>query len=153
MVKSSSDIGPPSMLHLLHRASQHADQLFAAAIGNTGLTARQLIVLDAVARARQPSQTDICTATGIDRSTLADIVRRLVGRGLIFRRRTKEDARAYALRLTEEGRLVLAQCLPIALDVDRQLVSALPEADRHKLAETLQLILEQAATASAAVES
>lgn len=141
------------MLHLLHRASQHADQLFAAAIGNTGLTARQLIVLDAVARARQPSQTDICTATGIDRSTLADIVRRLVGRGLIFRRRTKEDARAYALRLTEEGRLVLAQCLPIALDVDRQLVSALPEADRHKLAETLQLILEQAATASAAVES
>ncbi len=45
------------------------------------------------------SQTDIVNLTGIDRSTLADIVRRLVKKGLLQRRRTKQDARAAAQRL------------------------------------------------------
>ncbi|MFZ1102753.1 MAG: helix-turn-helix domain-containing protein, partial [Hyphomicrobiaceae bacterium] len=39
--------------------------------------------------------------TGIDRSTLADIVRRLTRKGLLQRCRTNEDARAYAVRLTD----------------------------------------------------
>ena len=38
------------------------------------------------------SQTDIVRITGIDRSTLADIVRRLVQRGYLQRKRTRTDA-------------------------------------------------------------
>jgi len=143
MVKSSP-ADEPSVLHMIHRVSQHAEQLFARSIDATGLTARQLIVLDAVFRLDHPSQTDICAATGIDRSTLADIARRLVGKGLLARRRTKEDARAYAVRLTEEGRQALSRALPAVRAVDQQLLAALPPAERESFATALRLILETA---------
>jgi DNA-binding MarR family transcriptional regulator len=42
--------------------------------------------------------------TGIDRSTMAEIVSRLHKRRLIERRRSKDDARAYVLKLSESGR-------------------------------------------------
>ena len=46
-------------------------------------------------------------ATGIDRSTLAVLVKRLVTAGYVRRRRSKTDARAYVVRLTDNGRKVL----------------------------------------------
>jgi DNA-binding MarR family transcriptional regulator len=77
------------------------------------------------------SQTDIVERTGIDRSTLAHIVRRLKDKGLVRRRRTKEDARAYAVRLTGVGRQVLGKVSPIAAGVDRSVQGALPSG-RHE---------------------
>lgn len=143
MVKSPVG-SQPTVLHMLHRVSQLAEQLFAQSIDATGLTARQLIVLDAVYRLDHPSQTDICAATGIDRSTLADIARRLVGKGLLARRRTKEDARAYAVRLTDEGRQVLSRALPAVLVVDQRLLAALTPAERANFTNSLQVILATA---------
>ena len=58
------------------------------------LTPRQLAVLVTVAQNEGLSQTGLVDRTGIDRSTLADIVRRMQRKGLLQRRRTKEDARA-----------------------------------------------------------
>lgn len=143
MVKSPMG-SQPTVLHMLHRASQYAEQLFAHSIDSTGLTARQLIVLDAVFRLGSPSQTDICAATGIDRSTLADIARRLVGKGLLARRRTKEDARAYAVRLTDDGRQALSRALPAVLAVDQRLLAALAPAERESFTASLQVILAEA---------
>ena len=71
-----------SALHLLHRAGQCADELFASQIKESDLTPRQFVVLMAVAGSEEPSQTTLVQKTGIDRSTIADIVRRLVERGL-----------------------------------------------------------------------
>ncbi len=92
-----------SPVHLLHRVGQCAEELFQAEIGDADLTARQLAVLTAVAQEEGLSQTGIVERTGIDRSTLADIVPRLSKKGLLQRRRTREDARAYAVKLTDEG--------------------------------------------------
>lgn len=51
------------VFHLLHRASQRADQLFEREAGNGGLTPRQFAVLLAVGEAADPSQTDLVAAT------------------------------------------------------------------------------------------
>ena len=96
-----------SPIHLLHRASQAVEDVFAREVEIDRLTPRQLAVLTTVAQHEGLSQTGIVDRTRIDRSTLADIVRRLQKKGLLQRRRTKEDARAYAVKLTEEGRRVL----------------------------------------------
>ncbi len=82
-----------SALHLLHRAGQCADELFAINVGNSGLTPRQFAVMQAIADSEEPSQTLLVEKTGIDHSTMADIVRRLTSRGLVQRRRTRRDAR------------------------------------------------------------
>ena len=97
-----------SALHLLHRAGQRADNLFAGHVDNA-LTPRQFAILQAVAEADGLSQTGIMAATGIDRSSTADLVGRLVSHGWLHRRRTKRDARLYAVRLTPEGRRVWSQ--------------------------------------------
>jgi DNA-binding MarR family transcriptional regulator len=128
-----------SVLHLLHRAGQRADGLFAHHAGTT-LTPRQFVILQAVAEANGLSQTGIMAATGIDRSSTADLVRRLVTHGWLKRRRTKRDARLYAVRLTPEGRRVLALSMPAARATEVALLSSLSNAQRPAFLEALAVI-------------
>src|SRR5712672_329417 len=118
-----------SVLHLLHRAGQRADGLFARYAG-TALTPRQFVILQAVAEANGLSQTGIMAATGIDRSSTADLVRRLVNHRWLKRRRTKRDARLYAVRLTPEGRRVLALAIPAARATEEVLLASLSSTQR-----------------------
>ena len=119
-----------SPVHLLHRASQAVQVVFAMGMETNDLTPRQLAVLVAVAENEGLSQTDLVERTGIDRSTLADIVKRLKGKHLLQRRRTKEDARAYAVKLTEEGQRLLRTAEPLAKRVDERILDALPAKHR-----------------------
>jgi DNA-binding MarR family transcriptional regulator len=107
-----------------------------------GLTPRQLAVLVTVSNNEGLSQTGLVDRTGIDRSTLADIVRRMQRKGLLQRRRTKEDARAYAVKLTDEGRKVLRTAEPLARRVDDRILDALPGKQRDQFIDGLQSIVE-----------
>ena len=129
-----------SPVHLLHRAGQSAAEIFHGEM--TGdLTPRQLAVLMTVAQNEGLSQTAIVDATGIDRSTLADLVRRLSKKGLLQRRRTREDARAYAVKLTDEGRRVLRGAEPLAKQVDERVLDAVPTRHREQFISSLLAIV------------
>jgi|LNFM01.1.fsa_nt_gb DNA-binding MarR family transcriptional regulator len=129
-----------SSLHLLHRAGQRAGEVFAREMGSD-LTPRQYAVLASVAKSEGLSQTDLVAETGIDRSTLADVVRRMLKKGLIQRRRTKHDARAYAVRLTEEGRRILAESEPLVREIDQRILEVLPPAERLQFLDDLSAII------------
>ncbi len=131
-----------STIHLLHRAGQCADELFAKKIGKTDLTPRQFAVLMTVSNAEDLSQTALVDATGIDRSTLADIVRRLVERGLLVRKRTKQDARMYAVRLSAAGRHAIDAAAPGAVATNDTLLASLPVGQRAGFVSALQKIVE-----------
>lgn len=131
-----------SALHLLHRAGQCADELFAVQIGKTDLTPRQFAVLKAVAASEEPSQTMLVEKTGIDRSTLADIVRRLVTKGLLQRKRTRRDARMYAVKLTDKGANALKSAEPAARSTDERLLGALANGQRDGFLEALRRIID-----------
>ena len=107
-----------------------------------GLTPRQLAVLITVSQNEGLSQTGLVDRTGIDRSTLADIVRRMQRKGLLQRRRTKEDARAYAVKLTDEGRRVLRSAEPLAKKVDERVLDALPAKQREQFIDDLLSIVD-----------
>jgi DNA-binding MarR family transcriptional regulator len=139
MRKGSSKL-QASPLDLLHRASQRADNLFAQRIGGTQLTPRQFAVLKAVSEADGLSQTAIMTATGIDRSTTAELVRRLVTNGLLQRRRTRRDARLYSVRLTAKGRQATSAGTPAARATDEALLSSLAPQQRSAFLEALVLV-------------
>ena len=126
-----------SITHLLHRACQVADSVFNEEAGKTGLTTRQFAVLIAVADNRDISQTGLVQVTGIDRSTVAEIVKRLLRRGLIKRKRTRLDARAYAVRLTDEGEALLGEVEPAAHRAEERLRSAFNGHDVRALTEAL----------------
>jgi DNA-binding MarR family transcriptional regulator len=137
--KSKKTAEPESIVHLLHRASQYAEEMFAKFMDSNTLTSRQFTVLKTIRDLNKPSQTVICDATGIDRSTLADIVRRLSSRHLVARRRTREDNRRYALWLTNEGQQALEKALPIIESVDREFMALL----EPQQSETLRTLLRQ----------
>jgi DNA-binding MarR family transcriptional regulator len=131
-----------SPIHLLHRAGQCAGDIFQAEMTGGDLTPRQFAVLVTVSQNEGLSQTDLVEKTGIDRSTLADIVRRMLKKSLLQRRRTKEDARAYAVKLTDEGWRVLKNAEPMAKRVDERILSVLPAAQRERFISDLNTIVQ-----------
>jgi DNA-binding MarR family transcriptional regulator len=120
---------------------QRAEEIFGTLIKDGGLTPRQLAVLITVASNEGLSQTGIVERTGVDRSTLADLVQRLKAKGLLERRRTEKDARAYAVTLTDKGRRVLRAVQPLAKKVDDQILAALPAKARGNFITSLRSII------------
>jgi len=141
MAKGGKDHLERSAMHLLHRAGQCASDIFASEARTSGLTPRQFAVLMVIADEEGLTQTDLVERTGVDRSTLADIVARLLSRGLIQRRRAKDDARAYAIKLSPQGAKALREAQPGAAAADQKLLASLPPAKRQEFLDTLNLIV------------
>jgi MarR family transcriptional regulator, temperature-dependent positive regulator of motility len=128
-----------SPIHLLHRARQCAADIFDAEVGD--LSPRQLVALIAISEIEGKSQTALVERTGVDRSTLSEMFGRLHNKGLVIRRRTKADARAYSVRLTPAGRRALQEAEPLAKRVDETLLQALPDKQRRQFLEALQSVV------------
>src|ERR1700744_5576158 len=126
-----------SVTHLLHRVLQLALDYHAEASGPAGLTQRQYTVLAAAGASDGVSQSDLVRATGIDRSTLADLVARMISKGLLERERSATDARANTVRLSEAGRLALSEGGRPAARSDERLLDLLPAKKRESFLKTL----------------
>jgi MarR family transcriptional regulator, temperature-dependent positive regulator of motility len=116
--------------HLLHRALQLALDIYAEETGPDAVTQRQYAVLAAVAAQEGLTQTDLVRSTGIDRSTLADLVARMIGKGLLARQRSTADARANTVRLTDPGRAALEAAKPRVAAADARIMKLLPTRKR-----------------------
>lgn len=136
--------------HLLRRAAQYAGEIFARAGIEDAVTLRQTIVLAAIGEAEGCSQADLVVATGIDRSTLAEMVARMERRKLIERAPAQKDMRAKAVRLTALGRMRLADAIPAIRQADEKLLEALPRTRRGPFATALGVL---AAAGAAAAEA
>lgn len=132
-----------SFSHLLKRAVQYSVHLYMDEVGKTGLTHRQFTVLSAVDSNEGKSQTELVKITGIDRSTLADLVARLMAQGYLQRRRSKEDARTNAIRLTPVGKKMLKASQSGAEEIDKKMLSMFSAADRRTVIESLGALAEE----------
>ena len=133
-----------SASHLLHRAQQAAANRSAAALRAAGITLRQFSVLSVIAEEDGVSQSHLVRATGIDRSTLADMAARMEKAKLIKRTVSKSDARAKSLTLMAAGRKALAQAAPGVLAADRILMESLPATRRDGFIKTLSAFAQSA---------
>ena len=133
------------VIHLLHRVSQRADDIFDKEVGDGDLTPRQFAVLLAVSESEDPSQTVVVEATGIDRSTIAEMIKRMAKKGLLQRRRSRSDARAYVVRLTEAGQRELKSAEPQAQRAGTAVLAPLSSEQRKALLDGLKAIIASAA--------
>jgi DNA-binding MarR family transcriptional regulator len=117
--------------HLLHRALQLALDIYSDELGADALTQRQYAVLAAVAAHEGATQTDLVRITGIDRSTLADMVGRMIAKGLLERERSAVDARANAVRATDQGRAEFEAAQPKVASADARLLKLLAGGGRR----------------------
>jgi MarR family transcriptional regulator, temperature-dependent positive regulator of motility len=100
---------------------------------SAGLTPRLFEILKAVAAADGLSQNAIMAATGIDRSSVASLVARLVEMGFLTRRRRSSDNRTYAVLLTNDGRTALRRNVAVAPRVDAELLSPFSRKEADQL--------------------
>lgn len=128
--------------HLLRRAHQVSVEFFLAEVGDSGPTPQQFALLLMVARQPGASQAALVRLTGIDRSTLAEMARRLVARGLLARRRDASDARANRLRITAAGRRVVDGALPAVAQAQARVLALLPPRRRAAFIKDLQRLVE-----------
>ncbi len=135
---------------LLRRAQQYVTDIFARSGMSDNVTLRQTVLLSAVAETEGASQSELVRATGVDRSTLAEMVARMERKGLLTRKKDRQDGRAKRVWLTDAGRKRLNQALPAMQAVDDALVSLLPRTRRQPFQSALEAIVRAAADAQLA---
>lgn len=141
-----------STSHLLHRAQQLAQERFAKLAGDKGVTLRQFAVLAAIHETPGVNQTQLVRTTGIDRSTLADMVLRMEKRGWVSRAASDADARANDVRLAPAGLAVLQSAIQHAKAADAAILDALPRSKAKAFQHTLARLAEISDKAAAAAE-
>lgn len=130
--------------HLLRRANQFANDLYTNEQDSKLLTPRQFAVLFAVDREEGMSQTELVEATGIDRSTLADMIVRMQKKDLLARKRTEEDARANAVKITPTGRRALRAVMSAMLKAEQRFLEELPARLRPEFVKCLSILSKAA---------
>ncbi len=130
--------------HLLRRCNQYAFDLYTQEVGSSELTPRQFAVLLTVEQNEGLSQTDLVRRTGIDRSTLADMISRLLKRSLLSRKRTESDARANSVSITADGRRALNSVKDKVMAAEDRILDPLPANLRSNFLKALTIIAEAA---------
>ncbi len=85
----------------------------------------------------ESTQRDLVSLTAMDKVTVNRATRTLEDRGLIERTPNHFDGRSHQLALTETGRELYGQIVPLAQDIEQQLEQALDPGDAQKLEEIL----------------
>lgn len=105
-IKHNGRVGPIDLGthpgHLFRRVQQVHTMLWGAAVSEE-ITPPQFAVLNGLAEEPERDQRTLAERVALDRSTAADVVARLVRRGLVERTKDSADGRRNLLRLTESG--------------------------------------------------
>lgn len=121
--------------HLLRRAQQVHTELWNARVD--GLTGPQYATLVAIAGWDDVDQRRAGQLASLDKSTVADVVRRLVDKGWARRTPDPNDRRRRLLALTDASRERLAEVTEAARSVQRDLLAVLRPVDRPQFVERL----------------
>ena len=117
--------------HLIRMVRERSVAAFVAVSGSDEVSVQQLKVLVALYQKGRPVfQTELGEASGIDRSTIGEMVHRMVQRGLVRRRIPKDNRRARELTITPAGEKIMHQLLPKLVEANELALAPLDDAER-----------------------
>lgn len=123
-------------LHQIHVAMFHEE------CGNFSITPVQFGLLTILEGKSPLDQVTLAAEVGIDRTNVADVVKRLEGRGLVERRANQSDRRTRLVSITEDGRIFrqrVQKCMEIAQE---RFVGPLNEEDRRLFMRLLRNLID-----------
>ena len=136
-----------SPMGVIGRISQLQREVYLAqraTFARHGLDVPSFDVLAALRRAGPPYEltpTALMRTALVTSGAITQRLDRLEERGLITRRRSRDDGRAVVVSLTDAGRQALAAALPDHLDTERKLLEGLSDDDREQLTGLLRRFL------------
>jgi DNA-binding MarR family transcriptional regulator len=110
-----------TFLGTLSRAHSLLEQLLDAAIIETGLSSRELLVMQVAIEADEPSIAAIQRSTGLRPSTLSSLLTRLERRGYVRRVRGSRDGRSRLLVVTLPGQQATRIAWSLQLEFEQKL--------------------------------
>lgn len=141
----NGDRAPSTLAFLLSQVGIHASKRFAERIAEVDLNPPLFRVLNLVDAAEGKSQQAIGAAIEVPASRMVALVDELEQRGLVERRPDPADRRVRALYLTGKGRQTLARGRKIAREHEEELTRGLAAADRKRLVDLLQMMVDKQA--------
>lgn len=130
-------------LHV-QRAARALARRFDDALRPVGLTSGQFSLINALNRPSPPPIGAVARLLAMDRTTLTAALKPLERKGLVAVAPDRNDRRSRLLRLTPEGKRVLAAALPIWRETHAALESGLPALDAPGLRGALKEISQNA---------
>lgn len=127
---------------LVRRLHQIHGALFHEECKSRNITPVQYGVLTALSHSPWLDQTAIGSELGLDRTTTADVVKRLEERGLVVRRINPQDKRARQAEITREGLDVMAELRQGMARAQQRLLEPLPPDDREVFMRLLATLVE-----------
>ena len=124
----------------LRMAQEAAFQAFSRRSQEIGESPGRFATLSLIARNPGISQTELSQAAGRDKSSLTPVIEGLVRRGLVERKRVRDDRRAYRLNLTAAGKKTLTQLTRCARRHERNLDGIIGLRDRKRFIQILKKI-------------
>lgn len=118
--------------YLIRRLHQIHLGLFAEQCSNLDLTPVQFAILTVLQSGEEMDQLTLSTSVGIDRTSGADVIRRLERRGLLTRQPSTLDRRARIVKVTDEGKAFARRVRPLMARAQDRLVAPLTEAEREE---------------------
>lgn len=141
----NGDRAPSTLAFLLSQVGIHASRRFAERIATVDLNPPLFRVLNLVDAAEGQSQQAIGAAIEVPPSRMVALVDELEQKGLVERRPNASDRRVRALYLTQKGRRALARGRRIAKEHEEALTHGLSAADRKRLVDLLQKMVDEQA--------
>lgn len=141
---STADLPEPQrhVGNLIRRAQQLHLATWAR-VASADITSAQYSILAVLDRSGEASQRELCDEVDLDRSTIADLVRRMEKAGLIARQRAEGDARRNVVTLTEHGATERRRLAPLVIEVQRELTGHMDDTESDALFRGLWSMLER----------
>jgi DNA-binding MarR family transcriptional regulator len=135
---------------LLRRAWYGLNQAFRQRIAHLGITPDQFSILRWLSEGdpaglTQRSITDLMAS---DPNTITSTLRRMEKHGLIGRQPHERDRRAHRVRLHAGGRRIFEKARRLAMELQDQVLSALPLEERARFLGELEAVAEACAAAA-----
>lgn len=133
-----------------HAIKKAADQ---ALLDAAGLTTAQAAVLAVVKSQKNVTQRKIADALGLNESAVTAMVRRLLARGLLVRKRSQTDGRAWTLALSDDGENAVGAIRTPFQRINEKIDASLGHDDVMRLAFMLDCLADCFSGASALAQT
>jgi DNA-binding MarR family transcriptional regulator len=128
--------------YLVRRLNQIHQSLFFECCKDFTVTPVQYGLLTTLSEQPGLDQTSLCAEIGVDRTTTADVLRRLEQRGLVKREPSPLDGRQKLARITSKGTRLMHQMYEQMREAQVRFLEPLSPDDRIRFVEMMMQLVE-----------
>lgn len=126
---------------LVRRMHQIHIGLFTEESADFDITPVQFALLTVLYSGTALDQITLSNSVGVDRTSGADVIRRLYRRGLVERVPSSQDRRAKLVHITDEGKRLVRRMQPNMERAQERLVSPLTQGERAMFIELMEKVI------------